>query len=146
MQKTILGLAVISAMGACDQVEEAAGTNTSETLARMTTELAEVTSEGVDKTYGSELAVTSELQREGLLRGRFYIGSTDTSDNNVLTAYLIFEKDFEKEIIIKVIDQKGTEYGRVNQLLTGKKGQAKYFDFVFDRRTQIKSKSMFFLE
>jgi hypothetical protein len=112
----------------------------------MTTELAEVTSEEVDKTYGSDLMLTNELHKDGLMKGRFYISSTDSSENNVLTAYLIFEKDFQKEIIITVSDQRGVEFGRINQLLTGKKGQAKYFDFVFDKRSKIKSKSLFHIE
>ncbi len=35
---------------------------------------------------------------------------------------------------------KGLEYGRTNQFITAKAGEAKYVDFIFDKRTNIDGK------
>ena len=41
---------------------------------------------------------------------------------------------------MRVINKEGEEYGRIVQEVTGKKDEAKYVDFVFDKRTNIDSK------
>jgi len=66
--------------------------------------------------------------------------------NNKLVLYIIFEKDFTKEIQVKVFDKANLEFGRVRAVVSGKAGEAKYFDFVFDPRTYIEVKSKITLE
>jgi hypothetical protein len=53
---------------------------------------------------------------------------------------LIFNNDFQKEITVKVFSPDGQEYGRVKEMISAKKDEAKYVDFVFDKRTNIDSK------
>jgi len=57
-----------------------------------------------------------------------------------LSAYLIFNDDFDQRITVKVFDENGQEYGRVTNLVKGEKNEAKYFDFIFDNRTNIHGK------
>ena len=144
MRIPIVIASLIALLAACDRVKRTAKetiNKTGETVGRSTTEFADGVSEGIDKTYQSTLAVSPELQQEGLSAGRFSVGSTDSSKQNVLTAYLIFDKDFNRDVLVKVIDRKGVEYGRVRQHVAGTKGEAGYFDFVFNKRTQFESKS-----
>jgi hypothetical protein len=47
---------------------------------------------------------------------------------------------------LKVIDENGNEYGRTTLLVKGKKGEARYIDFIFDIRTNIETNSIFRLE
>ena len=140
---------LIALLAACDRVKQTAKetiNKTGETVGRSTTEFADGVSEGIDKTYQSSLAVSPELQQAGLRAGRFSVGSTDSSQHNVLTAYLIFDKDFSREILVQVMDRKGVEYGRVRQHVAGTKGEAGYFDFVFNKRTRFESKSSIRIE
>jgi hypothetical protein len=44
------------------------------------------------------------------------------------------------------LDKTGQEYGRTSLLVQGKKDSAQYFDFKFDGRTKIESKSDFKME
>jgi hypothetical protein len=140
---------LITLLSSCDRVKRTAKetiNKTGETVGRSTTEFADGVSEGIDKTYQSTLAVSPELQQAGLSTGRFSVGSTDSSQHNVLTAYLIFDQDLDREILVKVTDRKGVEYGRVRQHIAGTKGEAKYYDFVFNKRTRFESKSSIRME
>lgn len=149
MRILIIVLGLLTAFAACDRVKQTARetiNKTGETVGRTTTEFADGVSEGIDKTFQSELAVSQALQQEGLRTGRFSIAGTDTTENNVLTVYLIFDKHFDKDLVVKVADRKGVEYGRVRQRVEGAPGEARYFDFVFNKRTQIESKSRLLIE
>ena len=64
----------------------------------------------------------------------------------VQTCALRSANDFKQNVSVKVFDQNGQEYGRVSLLVEAKKGEAKYFDFIFDQRTNIESKSKFVIE
>lgn len=46
---------------------------------------------------------------------------------------------------MKIEDNKEQEYGRTKTTIEGKKGEAKYYDIIFDKRTSIESKSTFLL-
>jgi hypothetical protein len=149
MRVTFFIIALIAIFTACDRVKQTAKTTiskTGETVGRTTTEFADGVSAGIDKTYQSQLTVSGELQKAGLRTGRFSIAGTDSSRNNMLTAYLIFDQDFHKDLLIKVMDRNGVEYGRVKQTIVSKKGEANYYDFIFNKRTQIESKSTFLIE
>ncbi len=149
MRITIIVLGLLTAFAACDRVKQTARetiNKTGETVGRTTTEFADGVSEGIDKTFQSELAISQALRQEGLRAGRFSIDGTDTTKNNVLTVYLIFDQHFDKDLVVKVVDRKGVEYGRVRQNIAGAPGEAKYVDFVFNKRTRIESKSKLMIE
>jgi hypothetical protein len=69
---------------------------------------------------------------------------TDSSTDNILTTYLIFDERLDQDITIKVISEAGQEYGRATEHISGQKGDAKYFDFFFDKRTNIDGRELDF--
>ena len=104
-------------------------------------------SKGVETSMECQIELGKTLTRKGVTFARFTVGSdTNSRNNNKLTAYLIFDDDFSGSISAKVLDPKHVEYGRANVSVTAKKGEAKYIDFIFDKRTDVESKSTFVLE
>jgi hypothetical protein len=64
----------------------------------------------------------------------------------MLSVCFIFKKDFSRRLMIKVFDSKGPETGRSSQLVKGKKDEAVYIDFIFEKRTNIYSDSKMTIE
>lgn len=54
-----------------------------------------------------------------------------------MTLYLIFDKDFSKEVTAKAFNKNNLEIGSVKITIIGKSGDARYFDFEFDKRTDL---------
>lgn len=48
--------------------------------------------------------------------------------------------------MLKVLDENNQEYGRAQLQVSGQKDGAAYFDFVFDKRTNIDGKSKLIFE
>ena len=64
----------------------------------------------------------------------------------MLVIYLIFEKDIKDTLTAKVTDKTGVETGRTKSAIEGKAGDAGYFDFIFDKRSYIESRSKILIE
>ena len=122
-----------------DKAKDAAN-KTGEAVAKTGSEFADGVSKGIQKTFSNEVIVSDNLKTSGLKTGRIIITSTDSTTDNILSAYLIFEKDFNQQLSIKVFDEQGLEYGRTSQPISAKAGEAKYVDFIFDKRTNIDGK------
>ncbi len=103
-------------------------------------------SKGIEKTFANEGKLSEHLIAAGLKPGKMTTHGSDSTTDNVLTAYLIFEKDFNQQVTAKVFDESGQEYGRSMLLIKAQKGEAKYFDFVFDQRTNIDGKGVITFE
>ncbi len=103
-------------------------------------EFAQGVAKGVEKTFSNEVVFSDELKRRGLSAGKIVINSTDSTSDNLLSAYLIFAENFDGIITVKVFSPQGQEYGRTRLNVQSAKGEARYFDFVFDKRTNIDSK------
>ncbi|MBS1618247.1 MAG: hypothetical protein JST76_06995 [Bacteroidetes bacterium] len=99
---------------------------------------------GVDRTFQSHVEVDSSLERSGFHTGKFSIQKADSF--YILSVYGIFEKNIEREISVRVYDEKGQEYGRSHTHVMGHAGDASYLDFHFDPRTDIESRSRFVLQ
>lgn len=110
---------------------------TGEVVAKTGSEFANGVEKGVEITFQNEVLFSDNLKKQGLKTGKVIINGTDTSVDNVLTVYMIFDDNFNHSVTLKVISSEGQEYGRVTQKLEGEKGEAKYVDFVFDKRTNI---------
>ena len=113
---------------------------TGEVVAKTGAEFVDGVSKGVERTFLNEVVFSEDLLRAGLEPGKITVGSNDSTVGNILTAYLVFNKSFERKVTVKVFDSNGLEYGRVSQMVNGEKDEAKYIDFVFDKRTNIGSK------
>lgn len=96
--------------------------------------------EGIDKTFQCKITLSDSIKLKGLSTGKYEVS------DSILTIYLLFDKDFNKTIQVTVTDKNGLEYGRTLLIVTAKKGDAHFFDFKFDRRTKIESKSNFKME
>jgi uncharacterized protein with FMN-binding domain len=92
---------------------------------------------GVKKTFENDVKISDQLKAKGLEFGEVVINSTDSTTNNVLTAYVIFNDNFDQEFMIKVFNENGKEYGRLKEKLKGEKGSAKHIDFIFDKHVNI---------
>jgi hypothetical protein len=141
----ILAFALFSCNCAKDKVRSTVN-KTGEVVAQTGAEFAQGVTKGVEKTYQNKVFISDQLKGDGISTGKIIIHGTDTTTDNVVTAYLIFENDFNKDVTIKVFSDAGQEYGRVTQNVTGQKGEAKYFDFIFDKRTNIDSKGKLIFE
>lgn len=99
-------------------------------------------SEGVEKTLERDLLISPELQKKGIATGKVVIADDNAGNsNNVLSIYVIFNKDFKGKMTAKVVDKTGKESGRLTQETAAKAGEARYIDFTFDKRTHIDVKS-----
>ena len=92
---------------------------------------------GIEKTFQNEVVLSDDLKMKGVKTGKIIIHGSDSTVDNILSVYFIFDKDFNQGITIKVISNEGQEYGRLTQVVTGRQGEAKYLDFIFDKRTNI---------
>ena len=101
--------------------------------------------EGIDKSGNSMLKISESLNNRGLKLGHHTVSDENGNDNK-LSLYFIFEKDFEGSVMVKVLNKQGVEVGRVKQQIKGKKDDAAYFDFVFDSRTNIDPKYNIIIE
>jgi hypothetical protein len=118
-----------------------------ETVGKSATEFFDGVSEGVEKSLECEIVLSSDLTEKGLRTGKFSIENDSSGEaNNVLALYVIFDKDFKDTLSAKVFDKTGLEYGRTKLVLEGTANNAGYFDFHFDKRVFIESRSRIEIE
>jgi len=117
-----------------------------EVVAKAGSEFADGVSKGIEKTFENNVEVAQQLKEQGLAIGKITIHGTDSSTDNVLSTYLIFNKDFERDILVKVFTADGKEYGRCKAHIKGSKDDARYMDFTFDSRTNIAGRGKFVFE
>ena len=119
---------------------------TGEVVAKTGSEFVDGVSKGVENTFQNQVVLSDQLKDQGVQTGKITIHGTDSTTDNILTTYFIFDNNFDQNITVKVISQAGQEYGRTTQNLKGQKGEAKHIDFVFDKRTNIDSKGKLLFE
>lgn len=150
LNKSLLTTAFVIIATSCYNAEDRAKeviNKTGEVVGKSATEFIEGVTEGVDKTLQCEISLSPGLKDNGLQYGKFEINDdTQGGHNNVLTLYIIFNKDFKANVSAKVFDKNGIECGRAVVMLEGNAGNAKYYDFSFDKRTKIEVKSRITLE
>jgi hypothetical protein len=147
--KYLFSLILICLLFACNRAKQKAKeaiNKAGETVGKTVSEFADGVKEGVDQTFNCELILSNDLTAKGLKTGRFIIESDSTANENKLTVYFIFDKDFKETVTAKVFDTKGSEYGRAKLMAEGKAGEAKYFTFLFDKRTDIETRSKIVVE
>jgi 3-hydroxyacyl-CoA dehydrogenase len=137
---SILASACHSAKQKANEVINKAG----ETVGQSTSEFVKGVGKGIGEAFNNDVDVFA-LKADGLTTGKIVFADSAGHDN-VLSVYLIFNKDLDKEILVRVVDRTGLEYGRAGRQVTGKKGDAGFFDFYFNSRTSFESKSKFIFE
>lgn len=145
MRLLLLLLITATLLAGCNRAKKAIH-KTGETVGEGTTEFFNGVKQGVDKTLQCTVTIADALKTEGLSTGKFNVTSDTAYAENKLSIYLVFDKDFSKTLHARVYDPKGLEYGRATTEVSAKKGDARYVDFIFDKRTDIESKSRFVIE
>lgn len=111
-------------------------------------EFTEGVTKGAQKAFDIVIKPSEDLKKRGISVGKVLYGSDTATngDDNKLSVYIIFAKDFDADVIVKVSDAKGLEMGRAKTRVKGVPGDAAYFDFIFDKRTNIESDSKITIE
>ncbi|BAO77175.1 hypothetical protein [Winogradskyella sp. PG-2] len=117
-----------------------------EVVGETATEFIEGVTEGVDKTLECEIFLSKNLKSKGLKTSTYNIESQPIVNNNKLTLYIIFNKNFNNNVMVKAFNKNKLEIGRARTLISGKKGDAGYFDFEFDERTDIGFRNIITIE
>lgn len=118
-----------------------------ETVGKTATEFFEGVSQGVEKSLQCQITLSDSLAEKGLKMGTQSIRNGLTGGtNNRIVLYLIFDKDFDSELKVKAFGKDGLEIGRSKLTVSGKAGDAGYFDIEFDKRTYIEVKSTITIE
>ena len=65
---------------------------------------------------------------------------------NKLVIYLIFNENFNEKISIKIKNSLNVENGRTIMQINEKEGNAHFFDFIFDEKTNIENNSTLIIE
>lgn len=147
--KLLLILSVLLSLCSCNRIANKTkeGINKGgEVVGETATEFFEGVSEGVGKTLECDIKLSKNLTELGLKTGVYDISSKSSGNNNKLTLYLIFEKDFNRQISVKAYNKNGLEIGRSSSNIIGNKGEASYFDFEFDDRTDIGFRNKIIIE
>ncbi|REE25591.1 hypothetical protein DFQ09_102182 [Winogradskyella pacifica] len=108
-----------------------------EIVGESATEFFDGVSEGVDKTLECKIILSDSLLKKGLKTGVYTIDTQNHSNNNKLTLYFIFKTALNAEVIAKAYNKSGLEIGRAKTTIQGQKGDAGYFEFLFDQQTDI---------
>lgn len=145
----ILFLLISTAISSCDWAKDKtknAVNKAGEIVGKTGSEFGDGIYKGVKKTFENEVKISDELKAKGLELGEVLINSTDSTTDNILTAYVIFNDNFEEEITIKVINENGKEYGRLTEKIKAEKGKARHIDFTFEKHVNIGTKGNITIE
>lgn len=147
--KILKFLFVVFVFIACDQVKTGtknAIDKTAETAGKVGTDIVSKVGDGVQKSLECKVQLSNNLQQAGVQSGKLYFEKGLEGNENVLSVYLIFQKDIAKILAVKALDESGVEYGRANLMVKAKKDSANYFDFRFNKKVRLESKSTFLIE
>ncbi|VXC14720.1 conserved hypothetical protein [Flavobacterium sp. 9AF] len=148
--KNLVYILFVLLLHSCNNVKEKTKetiNKTGETVGKSATEFFDGVSDGVKKTLDCEITLSQDLIKKGLQTGKYEIKSKSNDDNdNTLILYLIFNDNFKQTLNLKAFDKENIEIGRSNLEVSGKKGSAEYFEFYFNDKTDIESKSKITIE
>ena len=76
-----------------------------EVVAKTGSEFVSGVSKGIEKTFQNQVVISDQLKESGLRTGKIIIHGTDSSVDNILSAYLIFDGNIDQNITIKAISE-----------------------------------------
>ena len=89
----------------------------------------------------NEAFISDPLKNKGVEMGKIL-----NTNPNTLEIYLIFNKDFNGDILVKIKDMNNQEIGRSKLNLNKKEGEAGYIQFNFSELTTIETQSKIYIE
>lgn len=140
---SVFALSILSGLTSCHWASEKTQTTVNkagEFVGKTSSEFGDGIYRGVKETFDNQIEISNELKAKGLEIGEVSVSSSDSSEDNVLKTYLIFNDHIDTKVIIKLFNDKGKEYGRLKQEIKGEKGDARHFKFAFDKEVRIGSK------
>lgn len=147
--KILLLMGLAATFASCNSFKEKSKNTINkagEVVGKAGSEFADGMKKGVEKTFANPVELSADLKAKGLQTGKIIINGTDSSTDNIVSAYFIFTADINQSITMKLFTDAGQEFGRVGQPVKAAKGEARYVDFVFDKRTNIDGKGKITLE
>lgn len=109
-------------------------------------EIADGVRKGVEKSFANLVEATPELAGKGIELGRIIVTGTDSTSDNIVSVYMIFHNDFKSKVIARAVDENKNEFGRTSVDVIAAANEARYIEFVFDRRTNLDRNDKIILE
>jgi hypothetical protein len=103
-------------------------------------------SEGVENTFKINITTSEEIATKGISFGKITLSNASGGSDNVLNVYMIFDRDFNDTLSLKVFDHQDLEMGRSSKVIAAKKSEADFYEFQFSQKTNIDSDSSIFME
>lgn len=141
-------IALLSVSFSCNRVKKKAKDTISksgEAVGHGASEFIKGVSDGVSKSLTIQLKLSDKLNKKGLETGKYFIESEGGTENK-LTVYFVFKEKFSDTLNAKAFGEDGLEMGRSKVFVSGKKDEAAYFDFIFDKRTNLDSEGVIEIE
>jgi len=130
---TISSLALSIIVSSCDKLS-----NSTEKIGETAGSMVKGIETGVKKARAINLTYTEALINKGITNGKVSLKSDkDGGTDNLLSVYLIFSKKFKGKVLAKAYDNQGLEMGRSTVKIDAQSGDAGFYDFHFDKRTNI---------
>lgn len=132
------------ALSSCEKVKEKAGQTIdsgAQAVGKTATDIVNNIDKGITDGAAVEIRLSDDLKKVGMSVGKYYAQDDTMGNHNILSIYIITEKDLDRELHAKLFDKKGLEMGRTTVKISQKKGQATYYDFVFDVKADIENQS-----
>jgi hypothetical protein len=126
----------VCSLFACSGVTEKIGEG-SEKAGRAVGEIARGMSSGVEQAFEITPETDTAFRLRGLSLGKVQLGNDGEGIDNRLSIYLIARHAIDLQVSAKVFDPKGLEMGRSRAAVKMAAGEARFVDFVFDKRTNI---------
>ncbi len=147
MKKLFAGIIFLAALPSCSghSVKEklnSAGQKAGEAVG----EVVHGVSSGVENAFRVSIQVSGSLKQKGIELGQVRLGDDKQGKDNLLSVYFIFHNDYTGNITCKAFDNAGLEMGRSTEKIEGKAGDARFYDFRFDPRTNIDRDSKITME
>ncbi len=108
-----------------------------EIVGKAGSEVVDGVAKGVEESFANLVETSRGITNNRITLGQIKVFGTDSTTDNIVSVYLIFDKRFASRMTAKAIHNNGLEFGRASLEIEADSGQAKFIDFVFDKRTNI---------
>jgi hypothetical protein len=129
---TISTLALSIIFSSCDRLS-----NSTEKIGETAGDMVKGIETGVKKARAINVSYTETLSEKGVTNGKVTLKNDKVGTDNLLSVYLIFSKRFKGRVSAKAYDNQGLEMGRSSVKIDAQEGDAGFYDFHFDSRTNI---------
>ena len=129
---TISTLALSIFISSCDRLS-----NSTEKIGETAGDMVKGVESGIKKARAINVTYIESLSTKGITNGKVSLKNDKEGTDNLLSIYLIFSKKFKGRVSAKAYDNQGLEMGRSSVKIDAQEGDAGFYDFHFDKRTNI---------